>query len=71
MTKRNGEARVESKSHKTDIMVMVLSKHKRKAKIVDNEGQELKQVESFKYLGETLSETGGSVLAVRARAKAA
>ena len=56
-------------TQKTEIVVC--SRHKRKATVVDSEGEELKQVEASKHLGVTLCETRGSELVVRARLKAA
>jgi len=51
--------------------VMVSTRGETKAHIKDRNGEELKQVNKFKYLGVTLSEEGGSATAVRARVTAA
>ena len=51
--------------------VMVCSKTEREANIVDKQGTQLKQVETFKYLGVTISAKGDSEEAVRARVRAA
>jgi len=51
--------------------VMVSSRNRTRIKITDRNGEELNQVDKFKYLGTTLSEEGGSEMAVRARITAA
>ena len=51
--------------------VMVCSKTEREANIVDKQGTQLKQVETFKYLGVTISAKWDSEEAVRARVRAA
>ena len=54
---------------KTEVMVSGIKGTK--ATIKDNKGTTLKQVESFKYLGTTFNQEGGSEEAIRARVRAA
>ena len=51
--------------------MMVSSRRGTKVNIKDSQGTSLRQVNTFKYLGVTISEEGGSEEAVRARVSAA
>ena len=51
--------------------VMVSTRGETKIHIKDRKGEELKQVNKFKYLGVTISDKGDSATAVRARVTAA
>ena len=51
--------------------VMVSSRRGTKANIKDSQGTSFRQVNTFKYLGVTISEEGGSEEAVKARVSAA
>ena len=51
--------------------VMVSNRRGTKANIKDSQGISLRQVNTFKYLGVTISEEGGSEEAVRAKVSAA
>ena len=62
------EKRLEVNTGKIEVMVCI--KKGTRANITDNKGSTLKQVEKFKYLGISLSENGGSEMAVRARISA-
>ena len=65
---------MESKGLKVNIgkkEVMVSSRKGTKISIKDSQGTSLRQVNTFKYLGVTVSEEGGSEEAVRARVSAA
>ena len=65
---------IESKGLKVNIgkmEVMFSNRRGTKANIKDSQGTSLRQVNTFKYLGVTISEEGGSDEAVRARVSAA
>ena len=65
---------MESKGLKVNIgktEVMVSSRRGTRVNVKDSQGTSLRQVNSFKYLGVTIREEGGSEEAVRARVMAA
>ena len=65
----DGEPGTKGQPRKTELMVS--SRRGTKANIKHSQGTRLRQVKTFKYLGVTISEEGGSEEAVRARVSAA
>jgi len=68
---QSGMARHGLKANTSKTVVMVSSKNKVSTTIVDNKNTKLHQVGKFKYLGTSMSESGGSEEAVKARVSAA